>query len=104
MLLKFAVEDFLNDREFKNVTKSTLDGYMVMMRELFNYLSEQGVVNVEDVTPNTMKKYFLYCSKELGNNVVSVNAKIQRTKAFFNYMLESEILTKSSLVKIKKSK
>ncbi|MBU9720537.1 MULTISPECIES: tyrosine-type recombinase/integrase [Bacillaceae] len=104
MLLKFAIEDFLDDREFKNVTKPTLDTYKVIFKQFSHYVSEQGVVNVEDITPNLMKKYFVYCSKELGNNVVSVNAKIRRLRAFMNYMVEEEVISKSPMEKIQQSK
>ncbi|MGJ9383880.1 tyrosine-type recombinase/integrase [Salipaludibacillus sp. CF4.18] len=104
MLLKFAIQDFLDDREFKNVTKATLDTYKVIMRQFVNYLTDQEVMNVEDITPNVLKKYLLYCSKDLGNNVVSVNAKIRRVKAFLNYMVEEEVISKSPMAKISQSK
>lgn len=104
MLLKFAIEDFLSDREFKNVTKSTLDGYKVILKQFFNYVVEQEIVNVEDLNPHVLKKYLMYCSKELGNNVVSVNSKIKVIKAFLNYMVEEEVISKSPMAKIQQSK
>ncbi|WP_246860936.1 phage integrase SAM-like domain-containing protein [Bacillus sp. REN3] len=102
-MLKFAVQDFLDDREFKNVTPNTLESYRLMIGQLHDFLTENEVVNVEDVTPNHIKKFILHYQKK-GNNATTTNSKLQRIRAFFNYMLECEVITNNPAKKIQKAK
>jgi integrase/recombinase XerD len=55
VLLKFAIKDFLDDREFKNLSKVTLAGYKLTLNEFHDYCVEAGVVDVTDLTPTTVK-------------------------------------------------
>ena len=83
MLLKFAIQDFKEDREFKNLSEQTLKTYMIQLNEFQAFCTEREIINVEDVTVNTMKSYLLYCMKFKKNNPVTVNTKIKNLKAFF---------------------
>lgn len=103
MLLKFAIQDFLDDREFKNVTPNTLESYKLIIGQLNDFLTENEVVNVQEVTPNHIKKFILHYQKK-GNNATTTNSKLQRIRAFFNYMIECEIITQNPAKKIKKAK
>ena len=106
MLLKFAIQDFKDDREFKNLSEQTIKNYMIQLNEFQGFCAEKEILNVEDVTANTMKSYFLYCMKSKKNNPVTVNTKIKNLKAFFNYMVEGEIIIEKSnpMSKIEKAK
>jgi integrase/recombinase XerD len=63
MLLKFAIQDFKDDREFKNLSEQTIKTYMFQLYEFQAFCSEKEILNVEEVTVNTMKSYFIYCMK-----------------------------------------
>ncbi|MGN2271659.1 tyrosine-type recombinase/integrase [Priestia megaterium] len=106
MLLKFAVQDFKDDREFKNLSEHTIKNYMIQLSEFQNFCVEKEILNVEDITTNTIKMYLLYCVKVKKNNPVTINTKIKNLKAFFNYMIESEILSqkRNPMIKIEKVK
>ena len=106
MLLKFAIQDFKDDREFKNLSEQTIKNYMIQLNEFQGFCAEKEILNVEDITANTMKTYFLYCMKSKKNNPVTVNTKIKNLKAFFNYMVEGEIIIEKSnpMSKIEKAK
>ncbi|WP_312471253.1 tyrosine-type recombinase/integrase [Neobacillus sp.] len=106
MLLKFAIQDFKEDREFKNLSEQTIKTYMFQLNEFQSFCSEKEILNVEDVTANTMKSYFLFCMKSKMNNPVTVNTKIKNLKAFFNYMIECEVISekRNPMSKIEKLK
>ncbi|MRX52919.1 tyrosine-type recombinase/integrase [Bacillus idriensis] len=102
-MLKFAVQDFIDDREYKNVTASTLEGYRIMLKQFEEYCSSQELLNVEDITANTIKKYIIYCQKR-GNNATTTNSKLQRIRALLNYMVECEVIEKNPAKKIQKAR
>ncbi|WP_191565983.1 tyrosine-type recombinase/integrase [Metabacillus idriensis] len=106
MLLKFAIQDFKDDREFQNLSKQTIKTYQIILGEFQNYCAEKEVINVEDVTTNTVKSYLLYCMKTKGNNPVTINTKIKNLRAFFNYMVISDIVNekRNPMLKIEKIK
>lgn len=106
MLLKFAIQDFKDDREFQNLSIQTIKTYQIILREFQNYCAEKEVLNVEDVTTNTVKSYLLYCKKTKGNNPVTINTKIKNLKAFFNFMVISDIVVekRNPMLKIEKIK
>ncbi|KRE10124.1 integrase [Bacillus sp. Root239] len=106
MLLKFAIQDFKDDREFKNLSKQTIKNYLIQLGEFQDFCIKKEILNVEDITVNIMKSYLLYCMKSKKNNPVTINTKIKNLKAFFNYMVESEVITekKNPISKIEKVK
>ncbi|WP_052737640.1 phage integrase SAM-like domain-containing protein [Bacillus sp. SA1-12] len=100
MLLKFAIQDFLDDREFKNLSPATVFNYKESLKQFQTFCNEHEIANIQDITANVLKKYLLQCQKD-GNRPSSINSKLRRLKAFFNYMIEIEVIIKSPVEKIK---
>lgn len=100
MLLKFAFQDFLDDRKFKNTTKVNIRNYLTMLGEFVDYCNENQVINVEDITTSTIRSYLLKC-QDKGNNAGTINTKLMRIRAFFNYMVECEVVKLSPAKKVK---
>lgn len=100
MLLKFAFKDFLDDRRFKNTTKVNITNYQTLLGEFINYCIEHGVVNVEDISQSHVKSYLIHC-QDKGNKAGTVNTKLMRMRAFFNYMVECEVIKSSPAKKVK---
>lgn len=94
MLLKFAVKDFLDDREFKNLSTATLSGYKLTLNEFHAYCVANGAIDVTDVTPATLKGYLLHCQRERGNGPTSLNHKLGNLRIFFSYLEETEAIDK----------
>lgn len=92
MLLKFAVQDFKFDREYKNLSSKTIASYLLTLKEFQSFCAEHDVVNVEDVTQSLIKSYLLYCQKERKNNPTTRNSKLHTIKIFFNYLEEIEVI------------
>nr|WP_154895868.1 tyrosine-type recombinase/integrase [Paenibacillus xylanexedens] len=91
-MLKFAVKDFMEDRELKNISTYTVDRYTRTLSEFHDFCLKDELINVEQVTNTTIKKYLLHCKNEKGNNATTKNSKLRVLKSFFNYLLESEYI------------
>jgi integrase/recombinase XerD len=106
MLLKFAIQDFKDDREFKNVTRYTLQTYTFMLKNFQEWCATKEALNVEDVTANQVKSYLVHCKNDRGNGAETINTRIKNLKAFFNYMVECEVINekRNPMLKIEKSR
>lgn len=93
MLLKFGIKSFIEDRQLNNISKYTLDRYTRTLKEFHQFCTNEEIINVEEVTTPTIKKYLLYCQNEKGNNVTTKNSKLRVLKTFCNYLVESEFIT-----------
>lgn len=103
MLLKFAFQDFLDDRRFKNTTKSNIKNYQILLGEFINYCIDNEVMNVEDISYSHVRQYLLHC-QEKGNKAGTINTKLLRIRAFLNYMVECEVIKQNPAKKIKPQK
>lgn len=103
LLLKFAFQDFLDDRKFKNTTKKNILNYQTLLGEFINYCIENEVVNVGDITYSHVRQYLLNC-QEKGNKAGTVNTKLLRIRAFLNYMEECEVIKNNPAKKVKMQK
>ncbi|WP_256238412.1 site-specific integrase [Bacillus sp. EB600] len=81
MLLKFAYQDFLDDRRFKNTTKTNIKNYEMLLGKFVDYCIENQVENAEDITYSHVRQYPLYC-QEKGDKAETINTKLLRIRAF----------------------
>ncbi|MFB7158762.1 tyrosine-type recombinase/integrase [Lysinibacillus sp. NPDC056232] len=103
MLLKFAYQDFLDDGKFKNTTKANIQNYKMLLGKFIDYCAENQVINVEDITYNHVRQHLLIC-QERGDKPNTINAKLLRIRAFLNYMVECEVISKNPAHKVKMQK
>ncbi|GGA11941.1 tyrosine recombinase XerC [Paenibacillus marchantiophytorum] len=92
MLIKFAIQEFKDDREYKNLSPRTIESYLMTLKEFQTYCGEQEVVSIEDVSQSIIKSYLIYCQKERGNNPTTRNSKLHSIKIFFNHLEEIEVI------------
>ncbi len=92
MLLKFAIQDFKDDREVKNLSSRTFDSYLPTLNKFQVFCFERELIDVNDITPNTVKRYLLYCQKQRKNNPTTRNTKLHTLKIFFNDLQYQEII------------
>jgi integrase/recombinase XerD len=103
MLLKFAFQDFLDDRRFKNTTKVNIRNYQTLLGEFVDYCVQNEVVNVENISYSHVRQYLLDC-QERGNKAGTINTKLLRIRAFLNYMVECEVIKNNPAKKVKMQK
>ncbi|WP_047155174.1 tyrosine-type recombinase/integrase [Aneurinibacillus tyrosinisolvens] len=96
MLLKFALKDFQDDREFKNLSEITVKAYMLSLHEFQSFCSEREIIDVSEVTSVTIKSYLVHCQKNRKNNPTTRNSKLHHLKIFFNYLEKNEMITEKS--------
>jgi integrase/recombinase XerD len=68
LLLKFAIQDFIGDTEYKNLSINTIKAYQMELNTFHAYCVSQEMINVEDITQPFVKQYLIYCQKERNNN------------------------------------
>lgn len=103
MLLKFAYEDFIADRRFKNTTEVNIQNYKQLLLPFVEFCQAKGAINIEDVRASHFKEYLLVC-QENGNKPNTINTKIMRIRAFYNYLVEEKIVTENIAKKVKLQK
>jgi len=101
LLIKFAFQEFIEDRRFKNLSEKTLKGYELCFKKFGEYLTRKEIINAEDITTAVIKGYLLELKEERGNNPTSINTKLKNLKAFFNYLEEEGIIKNNPTSRIK---
>lgn len=103
MLLKFAYQDYLDDRQFNNTSSTNLRNIRLITGVFIDYCLENGITNVEDVTTSFIKGYFRECIKR-GNKPGTINTRLLRIRAFFNYCVEEKFIEENPALRIKRLK
>jgi integrase/recombinase XerD len=103
VLLKFAYQDFLDDRRFKNTTKTNIKNYEMLLGKFVDYCIDNQVVNAEDISYSHVRQYLLNC-QEKGDKAGTINSKLLRIRAFLNYLVECEVIKSNPAKKVKKQK
>lgn len=103
MLLKFAYQEFLADRKFKNTSKANITNYKTLLGGFIDYCHDNQVMNVEEISSGHIKSFLMEC-QENGNAPNTINSKLQRIRAFLNFMIEEGILKENAASKVKYQK
>lgn len=93
MLLKFAIKEFLNDREYRNLRSASISSYKITLDEFHRFCVDKGIQDTSDVKTTHLKDYLLHCKRKGLNNPTSMNHKLRNLRVFFGYMVTIEDLT-----------
>ncbi|WP_192825561.1 tyrosine-type recombinase/integrase [Bacillus pacificus] len=106
MLLKFAIKDYLEEKEFANLAPRTIQAYGDTLTEFQTFCSELELIDTDDIREQTVKSYLVYCQKERQNSVLTKNTKLQHLKTFFQFLEDEEVITqkKNPARKLKQAK
>ncbi|MGM0828088.1 MAG: tyrosine-type recombinase/integrase [Bacillota bacterium] len=96
MIVKFAVREFIADREFANLSSYTLKTYRRVLEDFDRHCVENGIVSVTDVDKSVIRSYLNYCRRDLNNVPSTLNQKLRVLKAFINYLKAEEIYDSES--------
>ncbi|MGG6314054.1 hypothetical protein [Paenibacillus macerans] len=58
MLLKFTIKNFIEEKKLNNVSSATMERYVGTTSEFHSFCVEEQIVNVEEVSPTTIKEVF----------------------------------------------
>lgn len=71
--------------ETKNASQSTVSSYQRDLKKLENYLNEQGISCVEQVSSDILNDYLAYLDSR-GMSIATVSRNVASMKAFFHYL------------------
>jgi len=103
MLLKFAIADYKEDREFNNSSEANMRNIHYNLNVFYEYCIENEITNIEEVTHQHVRN-FLMMRKEEGDKPSTLNTRLLRIRALFNYCVEYEYIKKSPASRVKRQK
>jgi len=104
MLIRFAMKEFLSEKEYENLSKNTISAYQMLFDDFLSWCEEQGFSRVQDLNTRAIKNYLSLCKTEKGNNPTSLNTKRRQFRAFFNFLVQEEIIESNPTDPIKRAK
>ena len=102
MLLRFAYEEFINEKEFENLTGHTMSAYQFLFSDFLSWCETKGYERVEELNSRALKSYLTHCKTERGNNPTSLNTKRKQFRTFFNFLHEEGIIDTNPTDAVKK--
>jgi integrase/recombinase XerD len=102
MLIRFAMKEFLSEKEFENLSKNTLKGYQMLFDDFLKWCEGNGYERIEQITSRVLKNYLSMCKTEKGNNPTSINTKRKQFRAFFNFLVQEGLLDENPTDSIKR--
>ena len=87
----------------RNASYNTQISYARDLKKLKEYLEQQGVFKVEDVTETSLNSYVLYLEKE-GKAASTVSRYIASFKGFFEYCYKKGIISDDPTERLKPPK
>jgi integrase/recombinase XerD len=104
VLIRFAIKEFLSEKEYENLSTNTLKAYQMLFDDFLRWTEEQGFSRVQDLNTRAIKNYLSLCKTEKGNNPTSLNTKRRQFRAFFNFLVQEELIKDNPTDPIKKVK
>lgn len=104
MLLRYAVKEFMSEKEYENLSHHTLSAYKLLFEDFLKWAEEEGFSRVQEINGRAMKSYLSRCKNEKGNNPTSLNTKRKQFRAFFNFLIGEEIVSENPTDSIKRAK
>jgi integrase/recombinase XerD len=101
MLVRFLIEEFIAEKRYENVTEQSIRTSEYNYKHLEGFLSAQGIEQVKDITPRVAKRYMMYC-KENGDKPTTLNSRLKRIKALFNWAVKEKIIEENPFSEVKK--
>jgi len=77
---KLEIESFLADRQTRGLSERTLEFYQNQLQTWFDWLHEQGVSELGDVTPPLLRRWLLHLGEK--RNPGGVHANYRSIMAF----------------------
>lgn len=85
MLIETLQKEFLVEKKFEGLTQSSIDAYTQLFKTWNEWLDEQSLEHVEDLSGRTIKQFLMHCI-ECGNNAGTVNTKLRRLRVFAKWL------------------
>ncbi|KLV19212.1 MULTISPECIES: phage integrase SAM-like domain-containing protein [Bacillus] len=87
MLIRFLIDEFIAEKRYENVTEQSIKTSEYNYKHLEGFLIEQ----VKDISPRVAKRYMIFC-KDSGDKPSTLNSRLKRIKALFNWAVKEKLL------------
>lgn len=94
MTIAEAYDDFMYDQHVKNNSEATITFYTTFLGNFVEWVTRQ-LTNVEELTIKQYKDYVIYLSRT-DLKPSSVNCNLRAVKAFYNYLIDDDVITDCS--------
>jgi integrase/recombinase XerD len=91
MIVKFAVKEYLEDCEYKNLSAYTVTTYKRILADFERFCGESGISTVDQINKRTIREFMTHCRDDLGNVPSTINLKLRVLKAFVNYLIGEDL-------------
>lgn len=92
--MELNIQAFIGYLEKRNASYNTKISYERDLKKLNEYLENQGIQSISDVTETTLNSYILFLEKE-GKAASTVSRYIASVKAYFEYCVKQDLLVAS---------
>ncbi len=97
------IESFLADRQTRGLSQRTLEFYQDELQAWFDWLQEQGVSDLDDITSMLLRRWLLHLGER--RNPGGVHANYRSIRAFLRWTWEeSEIDTSNPISRVRPPK
>lgn len=90
-------------QDVKKTSKNTQISYERDLKKMNNFLWEQGITSVSEITETGLNSYILYLEKE-GKKPSTISRSIASMKAFFSYLQKQDYVNKDLAANLKAPK
>lgn len=94
---------FIRHCRVKNLSKRTVETYEYNFKRFMEYLEEQGIYNIKDITSEVVEEFTLYL-QEIIENPVSINTILRNIRTFLNYAMNNGYINRFTVHLIKAEK
>lgn len=84
-------EDFQKFNEVKNLSKSTIIYYNWNTKSFFEFLKEQNIMSIDNISRETLDDFILH-EKQQYSNSITINAHLRAIRTFLYYAMDREYL------------
>ena len=88
---------YINDLKLRNYSEKTIKSYRNANLRFIDYLSNEGISDIEDITPMQIKLYI----NSIQGKPSYVNATIKRLRAWFSWLMEEELIDVDPMRRVK---
>lgn len=93
MKLQESVEYFLTEQELRGNTQKTVRGYKLFLGIFVEYLSTQGIDEVESVSLVSVNKFHMHLrNKERKLKPTTIHTYLRHVRAFLNFLYQEDIV------------
>ncbi|MEC1715937.1 tyrosine-type recombinase/integrase [Schinkia azotoformans] len=104
MLIELAQKEFFAEKKFEGLTDNSLDCYVVFFKTWNEWLVENNIEQLEDLTPRVTKRFLTYCQEERDNKPTSINSKLKMLRTFSKWCVQEKLIPESFTENIKSMK